>query len=436
MDRVEGLRGRRRPVPSEVLLPGDVRLSIGPRARRARPQLHHRRRDGTHEADARLQRAASLRLGRIRPAGGERRDQDRHAPRGVDAREHRPHEGAAAAPGHQLRLAARDRDLPARVLQVQPVDLPEDVRARPGLPQALDRQLVPELQHGAGQRAGHRRRLLAVRLDGRRARSGAVVLPHHLLRRRAAQGTRDADRLAGEGRRHAAELDRTLRRRPREVPAARYRRRRRRRGVHDPHRHDLRRHLRRPRAGASDGRPAGEREPEPRGVPRPGGEVPRARSRSAARRLDREGRVRHRQKGAEPVQRRGRADLDRELRPGRVRDRRDHGRAGARRARLRVRPQVLAARARGRAVGRQGGRRRDDGRADDQLRARHQLRRVRRPGSAGGDHADDCRRREARHRHRRSAVPAEGLGHLAPALLGHADPDRPLREGRGRRRSV
>ena len=135
----------------------------GPRARRPRPQLHHRRRDGAHEADARLQRAAPVRLGRVRPAGGERRDQDRHAPRDVDARQHRPHERAAAAARHQLRLGARDRDLPARLLQVQPVDLPEDVRARAGVPQALDGQLVPGRQHRAGQRAGHRRRLLALR---------------------------------------------------------------------------------------------------------------------------------------------------------------------------------------------------------------------------------------------------------------------------------
>ena len=81
--------------------------------------------------------------------------------------EHRPHEGAAPAPRHQLRVGARDRDLPARVLQVQPVDLPEDVRARAGVPQALDRQLVPELPDRARQRAGHRRRVLALRHDGR-----------------------------------------------------------------------------------------------------------------------------------------------------------------------------------------------------------------------------------------------------------------------------
>ena len=181
------VRGRRRSVAAEVLLPRDVRVPVRARARRPRPQLHHRRRDGAHQADARLQRAAPVRLGRVRPAGGERRDQDRHASRDVDARQHRPHEGAAAAARHQLRLGARDRDLPARLLQVQPVDLPEDVRARAGLPQALDGQLVPGRQHRARQRAGDRRRLLALRHDGRAARSGAVVLPDHRLRRRAAR---------------------------------------------------------------------------------------------------------------------------------------------------------------------------------------------------------------------------------------------------------
>ena len=53
-------------------------------------------------------------------------------------------------------------------------------------------------------------------------------------------------------------------------------------------------------------------------------------------------------------------------------------------------------------------------------------------------HQDDHRGRgRARHRSRHRAVPAEGLGHLPPALLGHADPDDPLpgrrhRAGAGR----
>ena len=41
--------------------------------------------------------------------------------------------------------------------------------------------------------------------------------------------------------------------------------------------------------------------------------------------------------------------------------------------------------------------------------------------------ADDRGRRGARHRRGHGAVPAEGLGHLAPALLGHADSDHLLR---------
>src|SRR5215213_3131455 len=50
-----------------------------------------------------------------------------HPSAGVDARQHRPHERAAAAARHQLRLEPRVRHLPARLLQVQSVDLPEDV---------------------------------------------------------------------------------------------------------------------------------------------------------------------------------------------------------------------------------------------------------------------------------------------------------------------
>src|SRR5262245_63291408 len=60
LDGVARLRGVGGSVAPEVLLPRDVRVSVGARARRARPQLHHRRRDGADEADARLQRAAPV----------------------------------------------------------------------------------------------------------------------------------------------------------------------------------------------------------------------------------------------------------------------------------------------------------------------------------------------------------------------------------------
>ena len=187
LGRAPRLRGRRRSVAAQVLLPGDVRLSVWACARRPRSQLHHRRRDGAHQADAGLQRPAPVRVGRLRPAGRERRDQERDPSRGVHPRQHRPHEGPAPAAGHQLRVGTRAGDLRRRVLQVEPVALHSDVREGPGLPAEVVGQLVPGRPDGTGQRAGGGRRLLAVRHAGRDARSRAVVLPHHRLCRRAAR---------------------------------------------------------------------------------------------------------------------------------------------------------------------------------------------------------------------------------------------------------
>ena len=163
---------------------------------------------------------------------------------------------------------------------------------------------------------------------GRRAAiARAVVLQDHRVRRRAARGPRHADGVARESRRDAAELDRPLRRRAAQVPGRRTRSDAH-RGLHDAHRHDLRRDVRRcwrPSIRWSIASP-------PRA---------RIRRRSASRcakfrALDREARL----TGAiekegfdtgrtarQPVHRRGGADLDRELRARRVRHRRDHGRA-------------------------------------------------------------------------------------------------------------
>ena len=152
------VRAHRRSVEAEVLLPRDVRVPVGARARRARPQLHHRRRDGAHEADARLQRPASLRLGRLRHARRERRDQERHSSRRLHVRQHQPHEGAAPASRHQLCLGPRAGHVHARVLPLEPVALHPDVRARPRVPPPLDGELVPEGPDGPRQRAGRRRR--------------------------------------------------------------------------------------------------------------------------------------------------------------------------------------------------------------------------------------------------------------------------------------
>ena len=124
------VRGHGRPRAAQVLLPGDAAVPLGRHPRRPRAQLLHHRRGGALQADARLQRPAPHRLGRARPARGERRHQERRPPRELDPREHRLHEAPAPAAGLQLRLEPRDRHLRPRVLPVEPVVLPEDARAR------------------------------------------------------------------------------------------------------------------------------------------------------------------------------------------------------------------------------------------------------------------------------------------------------------------
>ena len=107
-------------------------------------------------------------------------------------------------------------------------------------------QVVPQRPDRAGQRAGDRRPLRALRPPGRGAPARAVVLPHHRLRRPPAR--RPARR--STGREHvvddAGELDRPLRGRRGDLPlrGAGHRLP----GVHHPARHALRRDLL--RAGA------------------------------------------------------------------------------------------------------------------------------------------------------------------------------------------
>ena len=215
-------------VAAEVLLPRDVRVPVGTRPRRTRPQLHDWRHRRPPEADAGLQRAAPVRLGRVRHAGRERRHQEQPAPGAVDARQHRAHEGAAAAPRHQLRVGPRDRHVPARLLPLEPVAVHPHAREGPRVSPALDGELVPELPDRARQRAGDRRRVLALRHGGDDARARAVVPAHHAVRRRAARRGAGPARLAREGPDDAAELDREVGGRAGDVPDCRCRRRARR----------------------------------------------------------------------------------------------------------------------------------------------------------------------------------------------------------------
>ena len=89
--------------------------------------------------------------------------------------------------------------------------------------------------------------------------------------------------------------------------------------------------------------------------------------------------------------------------------------------------------------GRDGAVRRHDGGGICRSRRRGRLGRVLRAGVAGRDPAHGRSGRTARDCRAHGAVPAEGLGHLAAAVLGHADPGgllRQVRDRAGARRSA
>ena len=132
------------------------------------------------------QRAHAHGLGRLRPAGRERRHGQQRAAGRLDARQYRRHEEPDAAAGPGLRLVARTRHLRRRLLQVEPVVLPEDAGSRHRLPQDADRQLGPGGPDRAGQRAGRGRPRLAQRRAGGKARDPGLLPGDHEVRRRTA----------------------------------------------------------------------------------------------------------------------------------------------------------------------------------------------------------------------------------------------------------
>ena len=280
-----------------VLLPGDAAVPVGQAAYGPCAELFHRRRGGPVPGDARTGGPAPDGLGLLRSAGRKRRDQARDPSRDMDSREHRGHGGAAAEARPVVRLDSRDRRPPARLLSLESVVLPEDVRARSGLSQPPFRQLVRLVPDRPRERAGRERALLALRFHCRADRAGPVVPQNHRLRRRARRRARLHDRLARTRPRHAAQLDRQERRGGRPLPARRRggpSRGGRDRNLHDPPGHHLRRHLL--RRGAAAPRPV----PHPlreRGAPAPGRvPAPHRHARRDARRhgAGGEGRDRHR----------------------------------------------------------------------------------------------------------------------------------------------
>src|SRR5712691_1922288 len=138
-------------------------LPFGQAAYGARAQLYHRRRDDPLPSDARLQRASTDGLGRLRSARRKRRDGERRAAGEMDLRQHRLHEEATPVARFRDRLGARARDLLAPVLSLEPVAVPAHARKGSRLQEDRNGQLGPGRPDGACERAGDRRPRLAHR---------------------------------------------------------------------------------------------------------------------------------------------------------------------------------------------------------------------------------------------------------------------------------
>ena len=133
-----------RPGQAQVLRARHVPLPFGRGpARRALRGLHRHRRHHPLEADAGVPRAASDGLGRLRSAGRELRHQARRPP----ARHHRGGDRQLQAADRlrrlRLRLGPRDRHHRSRLHEVDAVDLPAALPARPRLRGDHPHQLVP-----------------------------------------------------------------------------------------------------------------------------------------------------------------------------------------------------------------------------------------------------------------------------------------------------
>ncbi len=326
MGRGTRLRSGQRRSPAALLRAVHVPLPQWRRPPGPRAQLHLRRPQRPLAHHAGPLRAEPHRLRQLRPAGRERRHQDGHPPPPLHRGPDRRAAELAAPAGRGLRLAAGGAQPRPHVHALQPGHLPALPGGGPGLPQEGAGQLVPGVRHRTGQRAGAGGRdMRAQRRPGGKEGPGAVVLPHHLLRRRTA-GRPGRPGLAGPGQDHAAQLDRPLAGRPVRDGHRRYGRAHR--GLHHPPRHRFRHDLRGPGARAPPGRAdRGPRPPRSRGCFRRA-RPPGARVRTAVLRgLAGQAGHLHRRLRHQPLQQRGGPRLPGRLRADGLRHRRHHGRA-------------------------------------------------------------------------------------------------------------
>ena len=206
-----------RPTSADLLRARDAAVPQRRAAHRPPQGLLGRRRGRALPPPHRPPRAAADGLRRLRAAGREPRDHDGPASARLDERGDRAVQAPVPRVGHLDRLVARVRHPRAALLPLDAVDLPAALRARPGLPQRGGGQVVSERPDRAGQRAGDRRSLRALRRRGRGQAARAVVLPDHRLRRPPARRPRH-DRVAPARQDDAAQLDRALRGRRGRVP--------------------------------------------------------------------------------------------------------------------------------------------------------------------------------------------------------------------------
>ena len=177
-----GLRGSAT-TTAALLRARHVPVPLGRPAHGARRGVQRRRRDRPLPGDAGPQRAAPDRMGRVRPARRERRDQARHRPQGVDLREHRA-AGARRSGGWGCRSTGPGACRPAT---------PSTTAGPSGCSCGSSRRVsrtartspvnwCPQGPDRARERAGDPGRVRALRHDGRAPRPDPVVLQDHRLR--------------------------------------------------------------------------------------------------------------------------------------------------------------------------------------------------------------------------------------------------------------